>query len=269
MSGKVRMEVYGAIATITLDAPASRNALTPQMLCMLADAIKEIASSTSLRVAILTGAGEKAFCAGGDLARTLPLMSGDRPPEDEWDHRLLSDPEVLAVSGLRDFQIDKPVIAAINGACMAAGFEMMLGTDLRICAEHATFALPEVKRAVIPFAGSMARLPRQVPYCTAMEMMLTGDPISAQEAWRVGLINRIVSYAELMPTARAIARQISENGPLAVQAVKRTVIASSGQPLTHAYSLEDQAKRLVMYSQDAREGPRAFMEKRAAQFFGR
>jgi len=268
MSDPIRMEIDGEIATITLNSPASRNALTPQMLCLLADAIKEFSSNTSLRVAILTGAGDKAFCAGGDLAKTLPLMSGDRQPETDWDRRLLSDPEVLAASGLREYQLDKPVIAAINGACMAAGFEMMLGTDIRICAEHATFALPEVQRAVIPFAGSIARLPRQLSYSAAMEMMLTGDTISAQDAWRLGLVNRVVAASDLLPVAKTIAYRISKNGPLAVQAVKRTVIATSGLSLIDAYRLEDQVKKTVMSSEDAREGPRAFMEKRVAQYQG-
>ncbi len=268
MTGTVHLEIEGSVATITLDAPASRNALTPQMLCMLADAVKAFSSSPTLRVAILTGSGDKAFCAGGDLVKTLPLMSGTRLPEDAWDHRLLTDPEVLAASGLRDYALDKPVITAINGACMAAGFEMMLGTDIRICADHASFALPEVKRAVIPFAGSIARLPRQIPYCAAMEMMLTGEAISAEEAWRLGLVNRVVPAADLMPAARSIARRICENGPLAVQAVKRTVVASSGQSLKQAYQLEDEAKRIVMASEDAREGPRAFMEKREPVYRG-
>ena len=269
MNAPVRFETEGAVATITLDAPASRNALTPQMLCLLADAIKEFAASDALRVAILTGAGDRAFCAGGDLARTLPLMSGARLPEDDWDRRLLSDPEVLAASGLREFTVDKPVIAAVNGACMAAGFEILLGTDIRYCAEHASFALPEVKRALIPFAGSLARLPRQIPYCIAMELLLTGEPLSAVEAQRIGLVNRVVPAADLMPLARRTAEAIARNGPVAVQAVKRTVVAASGRSLPEAYQLEDAAKALVMASEDAREGPRSFMEKRAPVYVGR
>lgn len=269
MSAPVLMETDGAVATITLDAPATRNALTPQMLCLLADAVTAFAANDTLRVAILTGSGERAFCAGGDLARTLPLMTGARTPEDEWDRRLLEDPDVLAASGLRDYPLDKPVIAAINGVCMAAGFELMLGTDIRICAEHATFALPEVQRALIPFAGSVARLPRQVPYCLAMELMLTGHSISASEAHRVGLVNRIVPAAALMSTAWALATTIAANGPVAVQAVKRTAIASSGLPLAQAYSLENDAKARVLASEDAREGPRSFIEKRAPVYRGR
>lgn len=265
----IRVERDGAVATITLDAPASRNALTPQMLCLLADAFIAFSSDATLRVAIVTGSGDKAFCAGGDLARTLPLMSGDRQAQDAWDHRLLQDPLVLAASGLREFALDKPVIAAVNGACMAAGFELLLGTDIRVCAEHASFGLPEVKRALIPFAGSLARLGRQIPQAHAMALMLTGEPIGAREALRIGLVNRVCASAELMTVARAIAGQIAHNGPLAVQAVKRTVVGSSGLPLEQAYRLEDRVKALVFASEDAREGPRAFMEKRAAVYQGR
>lgn len=269
MSDPVRFEVHDSIATITLNAPASRNALTPQMLCMLADVFQNYAADDDLRVAIITGSGDRAFCAGGDLARTLPLMTGARAPEDEWDRRLLSDPVVLAASGLRDFALDKPVIAAINGACMAAGFELLLGTDIRVCAEHATFALPEVTRALIPFAGSLARLPRQITHCLAMEILLTGEPFSALDALRFGLVNRIVPANQVLATARSIAEKIARNGPVAVKAVKHTVMAASGISLKEAYDLEDKAKALVMASDDAREGPIAFMEKRAAVYHGR
>jgi enoyl-CoA hydratase len=268
MTGRITTEAGQGILTIVLDAPASRNALTPRMLCELADAIQSFHADPALRAAIITGAGERAFCAGGDLARTLPLMSGDRSPEDDWDRRLLQDPLVLAASGLRDFPLDKPVIAAVNGACMAAGFELLLGTDIRLCAEHASFALPEVKRGVIPFAGSLARLARQVPFSMAMEILLTGEPISAQEALRIGLVNRVVPAADLLPTAQRMAAALAQNGPLAMRAVKRTVLAASGLPLAAAYALEDQAKALVMASEDAREGPRAFMEKRPPVYRG-
>jgi enoyl-CoA hydratase len=265
----VRLETDGPVATIILDAPATHNALTPRMLCQLADAVMRFAADDALRVAIVTGAGERAFCSGGDLSLTLPLMSGARAPQDEWDQRLLSDPQVLAASGLREFPLDKPVVAAINGVCMAAGFELILGTDIRLCAEHAKFGLPEVKHALIPFAGSMARLPRQLPWPLAMELMLTGDSIDAQQALRMGLVNRVLPATELIPAARALAHRIAGNGPLAVRAVKRTARASSGHSLAEAYRMEDEAKALVMSSDDAREGPRAFMEKRAPAYTGR
>lgn len=269
MTGRVHVDIRGPLLSIVIDAPATRNALSPRMLCELADAMQSYEANTELRVAIVTGSGDRVFCAGGDLARTLPLMTGDRRPEDEWDHRLLSDPVVLAASGLRDYPIEKPVIAAVNGACMAAGFELLLGTDIRICSENASFSLPEVKRGVIPFAGSLARLARQIPHSFAMEILLTGEPVTAAEALRVGLVNRIVPSGELIPTAERIAATLAQNGPLAMRAVKRTVLAASGQPLDAAYQLEDQAKALVMASEDAREGPRAFMEKRPPVYRGR
>lgn len=269
MSTPIRFDTDGAVAVITLDAPERRNALTPEMLCRLADAVMAFAADTTLRVALLTGAGDRAFCAGGDLGLTIPLMTGERAPADAWDHRLLNDPRVLAASGLRDFPLDKPVIAAVNGACFAAGFEMLLGTDIRLCAEHAMFALPEVQRAVIPFAGSLARLPRQIPHCIAMELMLSGRPIDATEAHRVGLVNRLVPADRLMVEAMATARRIAANGPVAVQAVKRTVREAAGRPLEAGYALEDEAKLLVLSTEDAREGPRAFIDKREPRYVGR
>jgi enoyl-CoA hydratase len=269
MSPPVRLQTLGAVQVVTIDAPQRRNALTPEMLCRLADAFIAFARDPALRVAVLTGAGDQAFCAGGDLARTLPLLTGDRAPQDDWDRRLLDDPQVLAASGLRDFPLDKPVIAAINGTCMAAGFELMLGTDIRIAARHARFALPEVQRALLPFAGSMARLPRQVPHAVAMRLLLTGEAIDADEALRFGLVNEVVASEDVMPRAMATAERIARNGPLAVQAVKRTALAASGLTLSAAYALEDAAKREVLATADAREGPRAFIEKREPRYEGR
>jgi enoyl-CoA hydratase len=265
----LQLHTEDALLSITFDAPQRRNALTPEMLCRLADAFVRFEADDTLRVAIVTGAGDQAFCAGGDLARTLPLLTGARAPEDAWDHRLLNEPQVMAASGLRDWVPTKPVIAAINGVCMAAGFELMLGTDIRIAAEHARFALPEVQRALLPFAGSMARLPRQVPLASAMQLLLTGEAIDAAEAHRIGLVNEVLPAAAVLPRARQIAQRIAANGPVAVRAVKRTAVAASGQPLAAAYALEDEARREVLASDDAREGPRAFIEKRAPVWRGR
>ena len=262
-------EKQDGCATITFNRPEARNALTPEMLCRLADALQDFASDPSLRVAVITGAGEKAFCAGGDLASTLPLLTGDRSPADAWDRRLLDDPIVSAASSLRDFPLHKPLIAAVNGACLAAGMELLLATDIRVVADHATFGLPEVTRALIPFAGSMARLPRQIAHCHAMDMLLTGDTIGAAEAWRIGLVNHVVPAVDVLARAKAIARKIATNGPIAVQQVKRTVMESSGQPLARAYEMEDAAKSVVMSTEDAREGPRAFIGKRPPIYLGR
>ena len=187
MSPTILYEKDGPIATITINRPGARNALTPEMLCRLADAFVDFRNDRQLRVAILTGTGELAFCAGGDLARTLPLLTGAREAEDDWDRRVQGEPQVMAASSLRGFALDKPVISAVNGACLAAGFEILLGTDIRIAAAHAIFGLPEVQRAVIPFAGSMARLPRQIAQAHAMEILLTGRPVSAERALQIGL----------------------------------------------------------------------------------
>lgn len=262
-------EKHDGVALITFNRPAARNAISPEVACRLADAFEDLAADPALRVAILTGTGDRAFCSGGDLALTLPLMTGAREAQDDWDRRLLADPSVMARSALRDFELNKPIIAAINGPCMAGGMETVLATDIRIAAEHATFALPEVRRGLIPFAGSLVRLPRQIPHCLAMEMLLVGDPIGADQAKDAGLINRVVPGADLMDTAWDLARKIAANGPIAVQEVKRTVLEASGRTLQEGYALEDAAKIRVMASEDAREGPRAFMEKRPAVFRGR
>lgn len=257
------------ILLLTMNRPAARNAISPEMACRLADAFSEFADDDALRVCILTGTGDKAFCSGGDLALTLPLMTGARVPEDEWDRRLVSEPEVMSRSALRGFDLHKPIIAAINGVCLAGGMETVLATDIRIAAEHATFGLPEAKRALIPFAGSLVRLPRQMSYCLAMEMLLVGDSLDAATALRAGLVNHVVPADQVMNKAWEIARKIAANGPVAVQEIKKTVLASSGRTLEEGYHLEDLAKARVMASDDAREGPRAFMEKRQPVFVGR
>jgi enoyl-CoA hydratase len=259
----------GPVITFTLNRPQARNALTPELVCRLADAIVDFIADPQLLVGIVTGTGDQAFCAGGDLRSMLPLLSGERPPADDWDRRVMNDPVVMAASSLRDHPIDKPLIGAINGACLAGGMEMLLGMDIRIAAGHAIFGLPEVRRGVIPFAGSMVRLPRQIGHAKAMELLLVGDPIDAAEAHRIGLVNHVVPAGDVLARARQMARRIAENGPLAVQRLKHTVIAASGVSLADGYRLEDQSTRIVMASEDAREGPRAFIEKRSPRYTGR
>jgi len=257
------------VATITLNRPEARNALTPEMLCRLADALTDARDDASVRVIILTGAGDKAFCAGGDLGRTLPLLTGDRLPQDDWDERLLNDSQVLPVSSLCDTAMNKPIIAAVNGVCVAAGAELLLGTDIRVASHEARFAWPEVQRGLIPFAGSLARLPAQLSHCQAMELMLTGEAIDAQKALQLGLLNYVVHGPEVLPLAQRLARRIADNAPLAVAEIKRTAVDSVGLSLHEAFKLEKQAYRRVMATEDAREGPRAFMEKRAPVYRGR
>jgi enoyl-CoA hydratase/carnithine racemase len=257
------------IAYITFNRPERHNAMDPETVVRLGEALLDFERSDDARVAIITGAGDKAFCSGADLGRLIPLYTRARQPEDEWDRRVLEDREIRAASMMRDHPIFKPIVAAVNGICLAGGTELLQATDIRIAAEHATFGLMEVKRAIVPGAGSMARLARQIPWSKAMEILLVGEPISAQEAHRIGLVNYVVPLAELMPTAEKFARKIAENGPLAVRAIKEAVIRSSGMPLADAYQIENEVARGVMRSEDAKEGPRAFIEKRPPVYKGR
>ena len=262
-------ERCGHVLLLTLNRPAARNAISPEMACRLADAFEAFGADDNLRVLVLTGQGTKAFCSGGDLGLTLPLLTGARKPEDDWDRRILGDPGVMDRSALRNVAIDKPIVCAINGACLAGGMETMVATDIRIASDKAIFGLPEARRGLIPFAGSLVRLPRQMPYALAMEMLLTGGMIDAAKAEAAGLVNHVVPSEDVMPTAMRIAETIAANGPVAVQQIKKTVRLASGASLEEGFVLEDQAKAIVMRSEDAREGPRAFMEKREARFVGR
>jgi enoyl-CoA hydratase len=246
------------IAYLTMNRPEKRNALSPEMIVRLAEAWTDFRDDGDVRVAILTGAGERAFCAGADLGRLIPLFTRAREPDDEWDERLLADRSTMDRALLRDFELYKPVIAAINGFALAGGTEIVQATDLR-----------EVKRGLFPGGGSTVRLARQIPHCKAMEILLTGKPLSAEEAHRIGLINEIVPPERLLAQAEELARTIAANGPLAVQACKESVLRTSGLPLGEALRVESECARRVFASEDAVEGPRAFIEKRPPVFRGR
>jgi len=262
-------EKKGHIAYVTINRPGVHNAMDAEVMVRLAEAWQDFADDDSLRVTIITGAGDKAFSSGADLRKLIPLMSGARQPEDEWDRRFMENRRLMNAALLRGFELYKPIIAAINGFCLAGGTELIQATDIRIAAHHATFGLTEVKRAIIPGGGSMARLPRQVAFCKAMEILLVGDPISAEEAHRIGLVNYVVPLEDLMTTAERFASKIAENGPLAVRKIKETALKALGRPVEEGYALEDEAVRFVMRTEDAREGPRAFAEKRPPRYVGR
>lgn len=256
------------VLTLTMNRPAARNALSPQMLVRMAQAWYEFRDTADLRVAILTGAGDESFCAGGDLKLTMPLVTGARQPEDEWDERLMANLRQFTDAILRGFEIYKPIIAAVNGQALGGGTELTNACDLRVAAEHAVFGTPEAKVGLLPGGGSLTRLPRQVPYARALEILMIGDPFSAAEALRMGLLNYVVPKTELMPAARVLAAKLAANGPLAVRKIKEGVLRSSGRPLEEALAIEDEVAAAVMTSKDAREGPRAFKEKRAPRFIG-
>jgi enoyl-CoA hydratase len=257
------------IAYLTFNRPEAHNAMSPEVIVRMAEAWREIDRDDTIRAAIITGAGGKAFSAGADLGRLIPLLTGARKPEDQWDRRVADDPTLARTALLRDFSLSKPVIAAVNGFCIAGGMELLQATDLRVASETASFGLQEVKWALVPAGGSLVRLQRQIPYCKTMEILLTGDRIDANEAYRLGLINYVVAPGHVMSKAEQLARTIAENGPLAVRAIKRAVELCSGRPLEEAFKIEDEIGREVFSSEDAREGPRAFMEKRKPRYRGR
>jgi len=242
--------------TLTLNRPEAGNALSPQMLVKLAAAWHEFRDSKDLRVAILTGTGDEHFCAGGDLKLTMPLVTGARTPEDEWDHALLANMQQFTDAILRGFELYKPVIAAVNGNALGGG------------TENAVFGTPEAKVGLVPGGGSISRLPRQIPYAKAMEILLVGDPFSAHDALAMGLVNDVVPRDRLLARARELARKIAENGPLAVRKIKEGVVRTSGLSLDQALRIEDEVSAAVMGSRDAWEGPRAFKEKRKPRFTG-
>ncbi len=262
-------EKRDGIAILTLNRPEQRNAFSPQTMVLLARAWKDFREDKAMRVAILTGTGDIAFCAGGDLKLLLPLFTGARKPETDWDHELMNNlGDVMSTALLRPFELYKPIIAAVNGYALAGGSEILQSTDIRIASRTASFGLTEVKRGLVPGAGSMVRLQRQIPYAKAMEILMIGDAMTAEEAHRIGLVNEVVAPEALMPRALELAAKIAKNAPLAVQAIKEAAIRTNGLPLDDAFVIEHECAAKVMTSSDAREGPRAFAEKREPVFTG-
>jgi enoyl-CoA hydratase len=261
-------EKRGGVAYLTLNRPQRMNAFSPQMMVQLAEAWHDFRDDDDARVAILTGSGSEAFCAGGDLELLIPLITGARKPEDEWDRKLFADLRLILTAILRPFELYKPIVCAVNGHAIAGGCEILQATDLRIASRTATFGLAEAQRGLVPGGGSMVRLPRQVPYCKAMEILLLGDRISAEEAHRIGLVNEVVEPEDVLPRAEEIARRLAKNGPLALRKIKEVVLRTNGLPLAEAFEIENECSAVVMTSKDAREGPRAFREKRDPVYTG-
>jgi enoyl-CoA hydratase len=259
----------GHVALVVMNRPEVKNALNGEMLVRLADAWQDINDDSQIRAAILTGAGDDAFCAGADLDRLIGMVQGKRPPETDFDKRVLDDFTIIYKGLLRNYDVTKPLIAAIRGYCIAGGTEILQTTDIRVASATSRFAIAEVRHSLFPMGGSTVRLPRQIPYCRAMEILLTGEQFSAAEALEWGLINKVVPDGEVMKEAKRYADVISQNGPLAVQAVKRSVLAALGRPTVDGLQSEHELGVPVAMSEDAREGTRAFKEKRRAVFHGR
>lgn len=242
---------------ITFDDPASRNAMDAETMQQLAGTWREFADDDALRVAVITGAGEKSFCAGANLKKLVPkIQAGELKAADNQEAYMKG--EIAPV--------DKPVIAAINGDCMGGGFEVMLSTDIRVTADHARFGLPEVNWGLFPGGGGTVRLPRQVPRAIAMEIMMSGEFFDATRAYEIGLVNKVVPHAELEDAALAMARRIARNGPLAVQRVKASVREGIDLPIEDAFNKELELADQVFADDEAAEGLKAFAEKRLPTF---
>jgi enoyl-CoA hydratase len=263
------IDVADGIALLRFNRPDVMNAMSPELLVRMLAAWERVRDDPAIRVAVVTGAGDRAFSSGADLGRLIPLLTGARAAEDEYDRALLDDPTIPGRASLRDMDVGKPVIAAVNGYCLAGGMEFLQGTDIRVAATTARFGLKEVQRGLIASGGSCARLARQVPFVQAMEILLTGETFTAAKALEIGLVNHVVEPEHLLDKAFGIARRIAENGPLAVQTTRRAIRECLGRPEVEAIALEQDIAAPVWTSQDAREGPRAFLEKRAPRFVGR
>jgi enoyl-CoA hydratase len=262
-------DVTDGVATITLNRPERHNAMSPELMVRLAGAWAAVRDDPAVSVALLTGAGEKSFCAGADLGRLIPLLTGAREADDEWDHQLLADRGLFDDALLRGFDLYKPVVAAIGGNALAGGTEILMGTDFRIASQRAMFGLTEVRLGIIPAAGSLVRLARQIPYTAAMKIVLGGEPVDAAFAERWGLVTEVVEHDEVLSRATEVARSVALGAPIALAKAKEVVVTSSGQSLHEGYQIENRMGREVMATADAREGPTAFMEKRPPQWKGR
>ena len=255
----VLFEKDGAVATITLNRPDALNSIDGVTMTEMQALFAQLRADDAIRVIVLTGAGERAFCTGMDLKHT-------NPPDESYARAAFGG------QGDRSFaaslKIDKPVICAINGYALAGGLELALSCDIRIAATGATFGLPEVKIGSIPGAGGTQRLPRLVGLSNAMHMLLTGERIDSAEALRMGLVSRVVEAERLMEEAQAIARAIAANAPLAVRAVKQLVVRGADMPLEAAIDAERMAWGVLRNTEDRIEGRVAFQEKRKPVYRG-
>lgn len=266
---QILVERRDGVAIVTLNRPEKRNALSPEMIVRLAQFWREVAQDDAVRVIVVTGAGTQAFSSGGDLGALIPLMMGTRAPQGDWEERFAADRKQLGAALLRTDTFFKPVIAAINGHAHAGGAEFVLGTDLRVMSSEATLAVTEVRRGLIASGGSLVRMARQVSWAHAMELLLTGEPISAQRALEMGLVNRVVPPGEVLKAALDLAERVSLGAPVALEKTKEVVVRTSGLPLADAFRIETQCTKENAAMDDAKEGPRAFMEKRPPVFRGR
>ena len=242
------------VLLVTLNRPDQRNAVNAAVAEGIAAALDELDATAELRVGILTGAG-KGFCAGMDLKA---FVAGERPHVGD-----------RGFAGITQRAAEKPLIAAIEGFAVAGGLEVALSCDLIVAARGARLGIPEVKRGLVAAAGALLRLPQRIPYHVAMELALTGEPIMAERATELGLVNRLAEPGEALDTAFELARQIAANGPLALAASKRILVEAPGWSRDEMWTRQGEIAGPAIASEDAREGSRAFAEKRPPVWRGR
>jgi enoyl-CoA hydratase len=258
------------IVTITINRPEARNSMDMEHFFRLREAWERFRDDDDAYVAIITGVGQD-FCVGADLKTYIPQITAlsakmrDGGVTEIDGYRL--DDGVKAV--LRGFELYKPIVAAVNGNCVAGGIEMLGGCDLRVAADTAMFGVLEPKRGLFAGGGTTVRLPRQIPYPAAMEFLLCADRIPAARAFEMGLLNEVCRPADLMARAYDYARRITANGPLAVRKTKESVLRGLATDMKSAYKIESQISSEVFSSDDAKEGPRAFAEKRTPEWKNR
>jgi enoyl-CoA hydratase len=255
------IERRGHVLVVTMNRPAARNALTAPMMALMRQAWDQTDSDPDIRVCVLTGAGG-AFCAGADLKAMASAHPGDRFRTGDVD---LSVVEAL----LKGRRLTKPLIAAVEGPAIAGGTEILQATDIRVAGQSARFGISEARWGLFPLGGSAVRLPRQIPYTVAADLLLTGRHISAAEAREIGLIGHVVPDGQALAKALEIADMIAANGPIAVRAILRTIRETEGMPENDAFAVEARIGMAVFGSEDAKEGPRAFAEKRRPHFHDR
>ncbi len=244
------------IAIITINRPERRNAFDVEHYRLISEAWQTVRDDPKIRVAVITGAGDKAFSAGADLKSYINRES------DMSEHWLTQKDQLLN----RGLEVWKPIIAAVNGFCIGGGMTLLLATDIRVAASHASFGLSEVKRGIVAANGGTQRVVAQLPYPIAMELLLTGDAIDSETALRWGLINKVVEQSELMNEAMRYARKIAANAPLALQATKELAVKAPELGLTAGLRMEQYVNRLLRNTSDAKEGALAFQEKRPPKF---
>ncbi|GGN62092.1 enoyl-CoA hydratase [Streptomyces albiflavescens] len=265
----IETERAGRTLILRINRPEALNALDVDTMRALNEALREFRDDPELSVGIITGTGNRAFCAGADLKKTLPPQSSFAkayfaPYEQSIDEGLY----VRAIT-LSDLAIDKPLIAAVNGHALGAGTEIALDCDLRIASENATFGLPEPRVASVPAVGGVSKLLRAIPRAVAMKMILTGDRINAEEAYRVGLVSDVVPAEDLLTRALEIADRIAANGPLAIKSLKTLAMRTQEMPLSQSVALEQLLWGVLRDTEDRVEGRTAFAQGRPPQYHGR